>query len=319
MKATKIALAILLIALLIIICIVIRPKVTASYDTLSIVIGGDVMLDRHIRKLGQQNGYDSLFKNVAPLFMQADISIINLEGPITSSSSKTLLPDGKTTNSFFFTFDPISAKAIKNAGINIVSLANNHTDNFFRKGLDETKYYLSEQDIAWFGDPSNLENTEYIACKRNLLIDEPFCVALVGYHEFQQGFERVLADVTRLSKDYPVIVYAHWGEEYSGEPEERVKEKARYFVESGASLVIGTHPHVVQGHEYVAGIPVIYSLGNLVFDQYFNEEVMKGNIAEIKLTRDDDGIMINSVKLHEISNKEKLGPKLTGQIIELKR
>lgn len=80
------------------------------------------MLDRGVRLIGEKYGYSSLFATATSLFKQADIVVANLEGPITSNKSKTVLPNGKTNSSFTFTFNPKSAKAIADSGIsNIVS------------------------------------------------------------------------------------------------------------------------------------------------------------------------------------------------------
>lgn len=311
-KWTPLLTAAIGIGILLVIAYFISPMGPKT-ERLNIVIGGDVMFDRHIRATGEKYGYESLLSKVSSLFRRADIAIVNLEGAITENPSQTLLPNGQTTDSFFFTFAPETADVIAEAGIDAVSLANNHTDNFFRAGVNETKKWLDSAAVSWFGDPSNTPGTESIQC-----INE-FCVAFVGYHEFQPGIDGVLADVQRLSQQYPVIVYAHWGEEYEKIALPRVREKARQFVESGALAIIGTHPHVVQDKEWVLDVPIIYSLGNLVFDQYFSEEVMKGQIADLTLVKEDGVVRIEKILMHDVSLDSKRGPRLVGSPIEFPR
>ena len=112
----------------------IPSHIQATSSELTILIGGDIMLDRSIRRQGDKHGYDSLFTDLIPLFKQSDIIVANLEGPITSSSSKTLLANGSTSKSFAFTFATSTGELLARIGISFVSLANNHTDNFGIEG-----------------------------------------------------------------------------------------------------------------------------------------------------------------------------------------
>ncbi len=282
--------------------------------SLKIVIGGDMMFDRKIRAFGQTKGYDTLFDGVRELFQSADIGVANLEGPISNYKSKTLLADGKTEKDLIFTFATSTASAISKAGITLVSLANNHTDNFGPIGLEQTKSWLEMSDIKWFGDPKNASSTEAVVCKNDN------CIAFVGYHEFSKGIDRTIADVKRLTAlGYPVIVFAHWGDEYKKVADKRVRDKAKSFVSAGAIAIIGAHPHVTQNYEWIGDVPVIYSLGNLIFDQYFSPDVMKGQIAVIEISGKKETAHIEKVQLYNISNKSKTGPVLVGEAIELSR
>ena len=90
-----------------------------------------------------------------------------------------------------------------------------------------------------------------------------------------------------------VIVMAHWGEEYLPEPPERVRKLGRAFIDAGADVVIGTHPHVIQSHEDYSGGRIYYSLGNFVFDQYFSEETMNGLGVIVDIEKQGDDVEIN--------------------------
>ncbi len=269
----------------------------------TILMGGDIMFDRNVRVLANKNGYDSLLAGVAPLFKTADIAVANLEGPITDFPSKTLLPDGTFGQELVFTSDPAAAAEVAHAHISLVSLANNHTDNFGISGLNQTKKYLDSAGVDYFGDPWNRDGYEKIIEKNGMRI------AFVGYHAFQKGFDRVIASVKRLTAEGDfVVVMPHWGVEYSLHPTDLQKEQARALVAAGAKAVIGSHPHVIEDHEWIASpqdgaapVPVFYSLGNLLFDQYFSTNVMKGNIVKLVLVNGKNGPSLDSVQIYETS------------------
>ncbi|MFA6405071.1 MAG: CapA family protein [Candidatus Paceibacterota bacterium] len=271
-------------------------------NVIKVMIGGDVMLDRGIRLLGNKYGYDSLFANIAPLFKRADIVAINLEGPITSTSSQTLLPDGKTTDSFTFTFAREVATTLSNAGITIVSLANNHSDNFGMNGIEETRENLDNVGIKYFGNPWNSTSNEEIMCKKEI------CIAFVGYNSFRSGFDRIVSRVkTLIEQDNFVIVMPHWGEEYSPSPTDKMKLEAKELVDAGAKVIVGSHSHIIGENEWLGDVPVYYSLGNLLFDQYFSPETMKGMVVELFIANNDGEPSLDHIETIYISNSSKRG------------
>jgi len=276
-------------------------------DRLLIAMGGDVMFDRYIRNYGENNGYNSLFDNsIISLFKKADIAVANLENPITENLSKTLV-DGKGVESFIFTGSLKGVDALANAGIDMVSLANNHTDNFGLSGFLETQKWLNQASIAWFGNPWNSTSSKMSTTDLEnddspivTIVDKNgFKVAFVGYHSFQLGIDRVISEIKRVSgTDTFTIVMPHWGEEYTYQASDRLKSQARAFIAAGADAVIGAHPHVIMENEWVGNVPVFYSLGNLLFDQYFSPEVMKGNVVELHLTKDGLEPHLERLEMH---------------------
>jgi poly-gamma-glutamate synthesis protein (capsule biosynthesis protein) len=308
-------------------------------STITILIGGDIMLDRENRAIGETSGYDSLFAGISPLLHQADIVIANLEGSITTYPSKTLLLNNQIEKSLVFTFATTTALALKDAGLTAVNLANNHSDNFGRDGINQTHSWLESAGVEWFGDPSNIgpagtsslslslidaSSTANIICRKGI------CIAFVGYNEFEPGFDRILSDVKKISiEGYPVIVMPHWGDEYATTSLERDREKSRKLVAAGAFAVIGSHPHVVEDREWIGGVPVIYSIGNLIFDQYFSPEVMIGDIAELTIEAVPGDIgngldipappsnaRLDNVRFYTVSNASHKGPAVVGDPVE---
>lgn len=289
-----------------------KPNIKTPSKKLTVIIGGDVMFDRDIRAIGERNGYNSLFDpSIVSLFKQADIVAVNLEGPITSNPSKTLV-NGKTTESFTFTFDHESAFALKDIGVTIVSLANNHTDNFGFSGFAETQGSLSKAGVSWFGNPWNSTSSKMSIIDligsnspvTTIIETKDFKVAFVGYHSFQLGVDRVINEIKRVSgPDVFTIVMPHWGEEYTTKPSEIMKSRARAFISAGADAIIGAHPHVVMEQEWVGAVPIYYSVGNLLFDQYFSSEVMSGNLIELHLIKNTAKTSLDYIKVHEIQIK----------------
>jgi gamma-polyglutamate biosynthesis protein CapA len=276
-------------------------------NEITVIIGGDIMMDRNVRSLGEKNGYDSLFTEITPLFGNADIVVVNLEGPITSNPSKTLLENNSITGSYTFTFDPKVTTSLAKAHISAVSLANNHTDNFGTKGLDETKHFLSEAGLQWFGNPWNKSPLDTVISKNG------GNVALVGYNAFEHGYPDVVERVKELSKKgYFVIVMPHWGNEYSIKPTEMMKGQARELTEAGANAIIGSHSHIIGENEWLGTVPVYYSLGNLLFDQYISPETMKGELVELHLIVENGKTQFDSLKIIEVSNASRKGIEITS-------
>jgi gamma-polyglutamate biosynthesis protein CapA len=291
-----------------------KPK--EKERSIIVSIGGDVMFDRHIRSIGEKDGYDFMLEKVAPIFKKADLSIVNLEGPITSKKSKTLI-DGKTTKTMLFTFAPETVDTLVNSGIKMVSLANNHTDNFGFDGYKETQKFLEKAGVEWFGNPWNGVTTSLRLKENDADQNSPVVtmfekngvkVALVGYHAFQKGLDKVISEIKMVSgSDVFTIVMPHWGEEYKTKHLDSMEKQAKMFIEAGADAVIGSHPHVIMDHEFVGDVPIFYSLGNLLFDQYFSPEVMKGNIVELYIAKKNEGVYLDHFNIYETHSEKGLG------------
>src|SRR6185437_993480 len=142
----------------------------------------------------------------------------------------------------------------------------------------ETEKWLDAAGLRHFGSYWNATGTEAVFDMKGMKI------AFVGYHQFYPDFDHIISDVKRLNAqgDF-VIVMPHWGVEYQPHPNDLQKKQAQELVDAGAKAVIGAHPHVVEDHEWIGQVPVFYSLGNFLFDQYFSPETMKGQVVELNL------------------------------------
>lgn len=247
----------------------------------SIVFGGDMMFDRTIRTAMREHGDDHIFSCITATLKKADLVVANLEGPITNheSVSEGSIPAGE--NNYTFTFPPSTAPLLKRHNISLVNLGNNHMLNFSREGLLQTKEYLTEAHVRYFGDPDSGE-AERVA--RIRIYGVPF--SFVNWSDWTS--DKTDHTVQQVQKEAElgrvVVVYTHWGEEYVPATK-RMKTLAHQFVDAGASIVIGSHPHVVQEHEVYEGKHIYYSLGNFVFDQYFADAVMNGLLLDVEFER----------------------------------
>jgi poly-gamma-glutamate synthesis protein (capsule biosynthesis protein) len=244
-------------------------------STTTVIFVGDMMFDRYIRQQSLWRGYDAVFAKTTPLLEIADTVVANLEGPITASPSVSMGSVYPDPHNFVFTFPPTIAKELARFNFGAVSLANNHSTNFGRTGIEETKQYLSAAGVAYFGDP-------YGGAVSTVLTLKGQKIALVGFNQFGgPNVPKVVEEINRLQSTVDwVVVIAHWGVEYESEPNADQIEWAHKFVDAGADLVIGAHPHVIQSKEMYRGIPIYYSLGNFIFDQYFSPAVRCGLILE---------------------------------------
>jgi gamma-polyglutamate biosynthesis protein CapA len=234
----------------------------------NIMFFGDLMLDRDIMTQIQRKGVASLTDKIHRLFWSQDVNLANLEGPITTSQSISAGTVETEPAHFKFTFKPQTADSVlKNLKINLVNLGNNHILNFGTDGLKQTKENLDSDGIKYFGSG---EKDDYVVQDLNGLK-----IAFISYNDFFAGSkEKAIAEIhDSKNKSDKIIVYAHWGKEYSLSENEKQRTLAHQFIDAGADLIIGSHPHVVQPLEIYNGKAIFYSLGDFIFDQYFSEDV----------------------------------------------
>ena len=232
---------------------------------------GDVMLGGRWEKILARDSYFHAFERIASELKKADITLVNLEAPLTSRGKEY------TEKKFRFRVNPAAVSALKKSGITAVTLANNHIMDFGDVGLSDTIRLLDEHGIEHLGAGENL------AAARKALVKDirGTKVGILGYSlvqpiEFWAGEKRpgtapllekiVLEDIAKLKKQVSIlIVTAHWGEEGKTRLRPYQPRLARMMIDAGADAVIGHHPHILQGVErYRRGI-IFYSLGNFAF------------------------------------------------------
>lgn len=256
----------------------VEPAEMTSLEEGSILFGGDMMFDRYIRTEMRKHGDDFPLHHIKDALAGADLVVANLEGPISDNESISETSVIGARDNYFFTFDPSVAPLLKRFHIEAVNIGNNHILNFNESGVTQTKQFLEQSRVGYFGSPLTGDN--------RILVREisGMKVALVNYNQFVfQGKEKALADIAQAKQEADIIVlYAHWGSEYVPALP-KVKELAHFFIEAGADVIIGSHPHVIQEKQVYQGKTIYYSLGNLVFDQYGDEATRQGLLVKMTL------------------------------------
>lgn len=263
---------------------------------ISLLFVGDIMLDRSIRKDGELYGYENIFACLEEEFKKHDEVIGNLEGTITSNKSVSRDAEYLSPESYRFTFDKKSVEKLRNIGLSIVSIGNNHIRDFGNDGITQTIQSGSEINLDIFGDPRT-SSQRYII--KNI---EGNRVAFIVYNQFFGTVNQTLEDLEVAKKTSDIqIIFTHWGDEYLPVRED-IKTLAHNFVDKGADLIIGTHPHVIQENEKYKDIEIFYSLGNFIFDQYWEEAVRNGLLVTVLI---EDKKIISTQKIFSESIRHK--------------
>jgi poly-gamma-glutamate synthesis protein (capsule biosynthesis protein) len=252
----------------------------------TILFAGDMMFDRTIRIAMREEGDDHVFSCLPASLWNQDLIVANLEGPITTNRSTSEGSAPGSAENFSFTFSTSTATLLARHNIRLVNLGNNHILNFGNDGAAETLVWLKAAGVDYFGDP--LAPSEDSRVARREVGGIPF--SFVSWSDWTGGKEEdVLRQISaERAMGRMVVVYTHWGDEYVP-PNARVRALAKRFVDAGAEIVIGSHPHVVLEKETYQGKEIYYSLGNFVFDQYFTEEVRTGLL--VRVIFDSEGVL----------------------------
>ena len=246
------------------------PTPSPSPDAFVVRWGGDVLLGDAAAPLLAEKGFGWPFQRIAAL-LEADYLVGNAEGPIT-----TLADPHFPEQEFSYNADPASATALAEVGFDAVSVSNNHALDRGPDGLRDTIAHLTDAGVAPFGAGM------YDEAIAPHLVETPHGVlAIIGLGErWNYGAEATATELGTVSITAEsverahalavdggarwTVAYVHWGENYSGVTDAQ-RTAARLFADAGYDLVIGHHPHVTQEVEIIEGMPVLYSLGNLVF------------------------------------------------------
>lgn len=204
----------------------------------------------------QGNDTTYFLRNVKSVFEQDDLTIVNLEGPLTTATSHA-------EKQFAFSGPYEYADILTNGSVEMVSLANNHSEDYFAQGMADTKNILDEKGIGYFGYETS--------CVKEV---NGIKIGFLGYRSMsvsmnnEQGRATIKAAIEDLKNNQganAVVVFYHWGIERDYSANDDQRELAKFSIDSGADLVVGSHPHVIQGVEEYNGKQIVYSLGNFCF------------------------------------------------------
>jgi poly-gamma-glutamate synthesis protein (capsule biosynthesis protein) len=231
----------------------------------SLLLLGDILLDRKVKAQMRARGELWPFEPMRQLLRGIDLVLANLEGPVVRR--KVVVRPQR------FGFAPRTAALLASMNVNLLSLANNHTLDQGRPGLEETRRHLAGARVAFVGDPERC-GADAAREARGVLV---LAFNLVGGGSCSNA--ALARAVKRARASRPgrfTIVTLHWGSEYIKTHNWWQEELAHALIDAGADLVAGHHPHVVQDLELYRDRLIVYSLGNFIFDQYAMADTEEG-------------------------------------------
>jgi poly-gamma-glutamate synthesis protein (capsule biosynthesis protein) len=259
---------------------------------------GDIMLGEQslcynfgVKSVIKSEGANYLFKDVKDIFKNGDIVFGNLEAPISSHTDK------KGFEANFFRAEPNVIGGLKNANFNVLSVANNHIMEHGERAFLSTVSLLKENNITAVG----------VANKTEILEIDGFKIAIMGYSFIDEFIDtslynkvnsekKIIADIKNIRNSVDlVIVSLHWGYEYIPFPSPEQVEIGRRLINGGANIILGGHSHVLQSYEIYKGKPIVYSLGNFIFDHTYIKSTRKSIIAKIRVDMNTKDIHIDFI------------------------
>ena len=245
-------------------------------STLTIVLTGDILLDRGVRRVIEHHGVGHLFSDgVDSVFQSAQVVVGNLECPATKIQAPVF-------KRYIFRAEPEWLDTLHQPGITHLNLANNHSIDQGREGLLDTRQNILAAGMVPIGAGANMAE----ASEPVLLAEQPRKVwlvpslrlALENYTYLtdkpcvsQESMDSLLSRVHRLRQQDStavIIVSLHWGAEHKLEPVPRQRHDAHMLIKAGADLLVCHHTHTLQTIEDYNGHPIYYSVGNVIFDQF---------------------------------------------------
>ena len=237
------------------------PEPTAEPVSITVSMVGDCTLGTDVN-FDQSTSFDAFyqmkndpgyfFQNVKDIFTADDFTVANMEGTLTTSNDRQ-------QKTFAFKGNPSYTEILTQGGVEATNLANNHSHDYGDQSYEDTIQYLEAAGITTFG------------YDRTAVMDvKGIKVGLIGIYELKDGLGRQqqVIDTIQEVKDQGaqvIIVSFHWGTEKSNIPDDIQKTLAHLAIDQGADLVVGHHPHVLQGIEKYQGKNIVYSLGNFCF------------------------------------------------------
>jgi poly-gamma-glutamate synthesis protein (capsule biosynthesis protein) len=248
----------------------------------TLIATGDVIPARSVNsKLVMLNNFNFPYEKTVKLLRSSDITFINLETPLISDCKPTL-------EGMIFCGNQLNVGGLLYANVKVASIANNHSGNYGLNGVNSTIKLLTQNNILVTGNSSQSAIVNVRGKKFGFL----------GYNDIGGRQDGVaFADLSQIVKDIQdlkktvdfVVVTFHWGTEYTPVPNSSQIVLAHKAIDAGADLIIGNHPHWVQGVEEYKGKFITYAHGNFVFDQMWSKETREGVVG--KYTFNNNGLI----------------------------
>jgi len=263
----------------------------ASEGTITICAVGDLLFDLGPRRLIAAQGGKAPLAKVAPLMRTADLTIANLE---TTLSNRGASVAGKPAN-LIFNGDPRGVASLVDAGVDVVSLANNHAMDHGKIALQDTIAVLDKAGVKHVGAGMNSAQAwapAILEVKGKKIAYVTATQVVPAYFDSGasragiangKNVDKVVATIRAARKKADIVIVSlHWGTEQSYTANSAQKAQARRFIDAGADVVLSHHPHVMQGIDFYKGKLIAYSLGNFLFP-YKTTEGRKSFILKFDL------------------------------------
>lgn len=261
----------------------------ASAPVLDMAVAGDIMLGRGVNNQMLAHGdYRYPYRLIRDEMQAADLRVANLECTVSD-----LVPVPTDPNTFSFVTSSKAMDGLTWAGLDVVTVANNHADGPSMPAFLDMIANLRSHDIAVCGGGHTLDEARRPATAQA----KELLIAILGYDGISpqgpyatSGTPGIAPiDLSTLAHDLAaarqqadlVIPYFHWGIEYTKDPTSDQQRAARTAIDAGADMVLGVHPHWVQGIERYKGRLIIYSLGNFIFDQDWSQPTLEGMLLHL--------------------------------------
>ncbi|NCT55582.1 CapA family protein [bacterium] len=255
-------------------------KEESNSDIVTLVSTGDYMTARSVNsKAISKNDFSWVVENLAETLNKADITLINLETPLVSTCPTT-------DEGMVFCGSPQNTEGLVLAGVDVVNLANNHASDYGLSGMNETVSILQEKSIKPFGIKS---------LPATLVTLRGIRFGFIGFNDVGNYSSINAAEIENVENQISIgvkesdvlIVSFHWGEEYTDKVTQRQKVLAHLAIDSGATVVIGNHPHWIQPAEFYKDKLILYAQGNFIFDQLWSEKTKEGVVAKLSFSGKD--------------------------------
>ena len=271
-------------------------------STLTVVLTGDILLDRGVRQTIEHRGVDHLFSDgIDSVFHAAQLVVGNLECPATKIEAPVF-------KRFIFRGEPEWLNTLKDHGITHLNLANNHSIDQGRQGLLDTKQNIIEAGMVPIGAGENMDE----AAQPVLLAEHPRKVWLVASLRLalenyaylpdkpcvsQEPMDSLLERVNRLRKADStaiIIVSLHWGGEHTLQPVPSQRIEAHQLILAGADVLVCHHTHTFQTVEDFHGKKIYYSVGNFIFDQ---QKPLNSRACIVQLNIKKDDLIVETIPI----------------------
>lgn len=257
---------------------------------------GDVLLARRIETLMDRHGSNYSYRRLPVFSTSTTYVLANFESAVPNDHRHT------SDLTFSFSTDVVHLQALRDFGIRQVSLANNHSYDAGILGYQQTVDNLSKALLAPFGDQRVGTST----LQSVIINGQPLLIAALYAIDVEPDYAELKQLLGQYATTTAAIAYIHWGSEYTSVHTQAQAQIARELIALGFDAIIGHHPHVVQDVALIDGVPVFYSLGNFIFDQYFSIPVQQGLMLTLVPEADTWQFLLQPVTALDVQSQPRL-------------